>query len=159
MSKLDEAARWLKRLLSGSAAPEADPRHALSQAFARLEAWCAARQPGEQVREAFHVRRRQADQWVVLSNTRLLMFTHAAAGAWQLHRHWHRSDITSVEYRSRTGMTPAQQRQAPTGEGAWLHLQSREGQSLGGFVQPLSTAERVYAVLSITAQAPDSDTL
>lgn len=133
---------------------------ALSQAFALSQAWDRSRQDQESLREIFEMQRGRNRRWVVLTNRRLVSLVPDAPGpGWRLERDWHRSDIATVEQLARASMTRRQRREAPAhGDGAWLCLKTRDGQSLEGFVQPRATADRIQAIVSLTARrvAPSS---
>jgi hypothetical protein len=132
---------------------------ALGEAALQASAWTQHRQDAnERLRETFEMAGGPAGKrWVVLTNRRLLAFNPAATGqGWQLDKDWHRSDIATVALLPRDKLSWAQKRQLPSNDGAWLRLKTREGQSLEGFVQPMATAERIHAIVSLTARPPDA---
>lgn len=131
---------------------------ALGDAALQASAWTQHRQDAnERLRETFEMTGGPGQRWIVLTNRRLLAFNPAASGqGWQLDKDWHRSDIATIALLPREKLSWAQKRQLPSPDGAWLRLKTREGQSLEGFVQPMATAERIHAIVSLTARPPDA---
>lgn len=133
---------------------------ALGEAALQASAWTQHRQDAnERLRETFEMigGPGPGKHWIVLTNRRLLAFNPAPDGqGWLLDKDWHRSDIATIALLPRDKLSWGQKRQLPSSDGAWLRLKTREGQSLEGFVQPLATAERIHAIVSLTARPPDA---
>lgn len=130
----------------------------LGDSALQASAWTQHRQDAnERLRETFEMVGGPGKRWIVLTNRRLLTFNPAASGqGWQLDKDWHRSDIATIALLPREKLSWTQKRQLPSNDGAWLRLKTREGQSLEGFVQPMATAERIHAIVSLTARPPDA---
>ncbi len=145
-------ARWF-----GSHRPTWD--RTLTEAFHRCEAWIAVRQDGEHLREHFEMAQGKLRRWVLLTNRRLVAFkpAHQSMVGWQLDKDWHRSDLDTISHCLYRHMSWTQRRQAPSRDGAWLRLKARDGDTLQGFVHPLSTAERFHAMVSLTARPPGTN--